>query len=217
MIPVESYLPAAQRGEVTGVILAGGAGVRMGGQDKGLLPVAGAPLIAHTLAAFSPQVGRVLISANRNLDAYRALGWPVVTDHLAGFPGPLAGMAAGLGAALTPWVAFVPCDSPLLPPDLVARLYAGAMSGGACIAVAAHGGRMEPVFCLLHTSLTPSLHEALAAGGRKVAHWFEQYSFSLVDLSDRSLCLFNANTPEEQRGLEARLGERLVARQEDSP
>ena len=113
------------REDVTGIVLAGGMGRRMGGVDKGLVPLAGRPLVAHVLERLAPQAGAIIVNANQNRDRYAAYGHPVVADEVGGFAGPLAGLHAGMTAATTPYVVTVPCDSPFLPGDLVARLAAG--------------------------------------------------------------------------------------------
>jgi molybdenum cofactor guanylyltransferase len=160
------------RHEVTGLVLAGGRGARMGGVDKGLVEVEGRTLVERVIERLQPQVGAMLISANRNLERYRAFGFPVLLDAEEGlepFPGPLAGMLAGLRAAATPWIATVPCDAPFLPTDLVSHL-AEALAG-ARAAVAYVGDRIEPVFCLLHVDLTDDLAAALAHGERRAEAW----------------------------------------------
>ncbi|HXY05076.1 MAG TPA: molybdenum cofactor guanylyltransferase MobA [Burkholderiaceae bacterium] len=157
------------RESITGVVLAGGRGARMGGADKGLVQFEGRLLIAHVLARLRPQVGEVIISANRNLERYRAFGDRVVEDDQASFGafcGPLAGMLAGLRHARLPWVAFVPCDSPAVPLDLVTRLSC-ATDGEQRPAVAVCDGRRQVVFCLMPTSLEPRLAATLAAGERR--------------------------------------------------
>jgi len=140
----------------------------MGGADKGLVRFDGRALVAHVLARLQPQVGEVLISANRNMDRYRAFGHRVVEDDRASFgpfAGPLVGMLAGLRQSRMPWVAFVPCDAPALPSDLVAAL--ARASAGARAAVASCGGRHQPVFCLLPTSLAAQLGATLDGGERR--------------------------------------------------
>jgi molybdenum cofactor guanylyltransferase len=144
----------------------------MGGVDKGLVEVEGRTLIERVMERLQPQVGPMLISANRNLDRYRGFGFPVLLDAEEGlepFPGPLAGMLAGLRAATTPWVATAPCDAPFLPLDLVPHL-AEALAG-ASAAVAYVGDQIQPVFCLLHVSVTEDLANALAHGERRAEAW----------------------------------------------
>jgi molybdopterin-guanine dinucleotide biosynthesis protein A len=154
---------------VAGVILAGGRGTRMGGADKGWVQWQGRFLVERVLDRLAPQVDRVTISANRNLERYRGLGVPVVEDEPAAFgpyAGPLAGMLAALRHCALPCAVFVPCDAPALAADLVARLVAGA-GDAATASVACSGGYRQPVFCLLPTSLAPRLAQALASGERR--------------------------------------------------
>jgi len=156
-------------GSVTGLILAGGEGRRVGGADKGLLDFRGQPLVAHALERLAPQVDGMLISANRNLVAYRAFGYPVLTDESTERQGPLAGIAAGLRACPTAWLAVVPCDCPHLPTDLVTRLMAG--KGIAPMAIAATAEGLQPTFMLCRRDLLPALEAALATGERKMRAW----------------------------------------------
>lgn len=162
------------REAITGLVLCGGRGSRMGGLDKGLQPFRGQPLVRHAIERLAPQVGSIMISANRNLDAYAAYGVPVRTDTLPDHPGPLAGVLAGLTHCQTEWLACVPCDSPWFPEDLVQRLALTAVQAGALAAVAvnADDGRMQPVFGLLHRSQRASLQAALEAGRLKAEDWW---------------------------------------------
>ena len=192
----------SSRPGITGVILAGGKARRMGGQDKGLLPLAGKPLIAHVLERLAPQVDRVSINANRNQTRYADLGVPVFSDQLDDYQGPLAGMAAALEQAETELVMLLPCDSPFIPPDLVARLQQALDSQQQDIAVAHDGQRMQPVWVLLRRELLPSLQQALADGVRRVDLWYAGQRTALVDLSDCPRTFANANTPEELHALE---------------
>jgi molybdenum cofactor guanylyltransferase len=200
--------PASQ---VTAIILAGGRATRMGGTDKGLVELAGRPMIAHVLAALAPQVDRVLINANRNHEAYAAFGWPVIADQEEGFLGPLAGLAAGLQAAATPLVITAPCDCPALAPDLVARLYSALEGENAEIAVPFDGERLQPVFALVRRELRDSLAAYLAGGDRKIDRWFAQHRLARVDFSDRPDTFVNVNDPDERAAVEARLlaGDRI--------
>jgi molybdopterin-guanine dinucleotide biosynthesis protein A len=193
------------RPPITAVILAGGRATRMGGEDKGLVELAGRPMIAHVLAALAPQVERVIINANRNLERYAAFGWPVVADEDSGFLGPLAGLAAGLRAADTPLVLTAPCDCPLLAPDLVARLYSALEAEDAEIAVPFDGERLQPVFALVKTELADSLAAYLGGGDRKIDRWFAQHRLARVDFSDRPENFVNVNDPGERAAVEARL------------
>ena len=155
--------------QVTAVILAGGMARRMGGLDKGLIELAGRPMVAHIHRAIAPQVRAVVINANRNLDAYAALGTAVVPDALTGFQGPLAGMASGLRAAHTDWILTLPCDSPFVPPDMADRMCAALLEQAAELAVASDGQRLQPVFALLSRSLLPSL--ARSTAGSPATEW----------------------------------------------
>lgn len=193
--------------EITGVVLAGGKARRMGGQDKGLLPLAGKALIAHVLERLTPQVKQVAINANRNQARYAEFGVPVFGDQLDDFQGPLAGMAAALEQADTELVVLLPCDSPLVPPDLVARLLRAMYEQQAEIAVAHDGRRMQPVWVLLRRELLPSLQQTLADGERKVDRWYAGHRTVTVDLSDCPPAFANANTPEELGALEQQLAD----------
>lgn len=195
-------------GDITGVILAGGRGRRMGGVDKGLTPLAGRPMVSHVIDALRPQVGALLINANRSEDEYARFGLPVVGDSVEGFAGPLAGMAAGLAAARTPYVVTAPCDSPLLPRDLVARLGQALRAARAQIAVAHDGERMHPVFALLDRRLLDSLHACLEAGERKIDRWFAGHDLAVCDFADEADCFVNVNDPDERSAIETRLAAR---------
>lgn len=188
---------------VTAIILAGGRATRMGGEDKGLIALAGRPMIAHVLDAVRPQVDAILINANRNQERYAAFGLPVVADREGGFQGPLAGMASGLAHCDTPLALTLPCDGPLVPADLVARLRAALGDGDA--AVAHDGERLQPVHALLRTSVLPSLERFLADGGRKIDRWYAGLDVREADFSGQRELFINVNTPEERARLEARL------------
>ncbi|MFQ3789699.1 molybdenum cofactor guanylyltransferase MobA [Halomonas sp. A29] len=191
--------------DITGLILAGGQGRRMGGRDKGLELLGGVALANHVQARLVGRVAEVLISANRHLEGYRDLADRVVTDSEGGFQGPLMGIYSGLCAASTPWVLVVPCDMPSLPLDLVDRMAAGI--GSHRIAVAHDGERLHPVVVLLEKVLAGDLHASLAAGERKVGRWFERHAWTTVDFSDCPEAFGNLNTEEDKRRLEARLNE----------
>lgn len=188
--------------EVTGVVLAGGRARRMGGQDKGLIELAGRPLVEHALAALGPQVAALMINANRNLERYRAYGHPVVADRVGDFSGPLAGMASALERATTGWIVTVPCDSPNVPADLVARLLAARAREDAELAVAHDGERLQPVFALLDRALLPSLEGFLAEGERKIDRWYARHRYARADFSDHPEAFLNANTPQDLERLE---------------
>jgi molybdopterin-guanine dinucleotide biosynthesis protein A len=193
-------MPAIPRSDITGLVLAGGRGSRMGGADKGLLPLGGRPLVAHVIERLAPQVGPLLINANRHQADYAALGFAVVADAESGFPGPLAGMLAGLQACTTPWLATAPCDSPQLPADLVQRLAAAAAEADAEVAIAAtiEGDRQQPqpVFALLHTDLRGPLADFLAAGQRKIDRFTGGRRQVIVPFDDAA-AFFNANAPQD--------------------
>lgn len=203
-------MPSDPAPDVTAVVLAGGRATRMGGQDKGLVTVAGKPMIAWVLEALAPQAGRRLINANRNLDAYAAFGCEVVPDTEAGFLGPLAGLAAALAVARSDFVLTVPCDSPLLAPDLAERLHAASLQSGADIAVAHDGERLQPVFALYRREVAPSLATYLAGGGRKIDRWYAAHSLVEVDFSDRRESFLNVNDPAGREALEARMAPRTA-------
>ncbi|BBP05996.1 molybdenum cofactor guanylyltransferase [Sulfuriferula plumbiphila] len=181
---------------ISAIILAGGAGRRMGGQDKGLVKLHDLPLVVHVLARILPQVDEILISANRNLDDYRALGYPVVMDVTDGFQGPLAGVLAGLHAARHEWVLTVPCDTPLLPADLVQQLVAPLLAGHAEIAVASAGGRAHPAIMVCARRLVDDLDQYLAGGGRAVHGWQARHRTSGVEFADAA-AFVNVNQPED--------------------
>ena len=189
--------------ELTGMILAGGQGRRMGGLDKGLVPFAGRPLVAHVRDRLLGRVAEVLINANRHRDAYGELADRVIADAEEGFQGPLMGIYSGLRAASTPWLVVLPCDTPALPGDLVARLVAGL--GEADIAVADDGERLHPVVALIHTELADDLAAALAAGERKIDRWYARHAWRRVDVSDCPDAFANLNTDDEKQRLEVAL------------
>ena len=186
-----------RREDVTGVVLAGGQGRRMGGVDKGLVPFRGAPMAAHAIARLAPQVGTIVVNANQNADAYAALGPRVVPDAVGGFAGPLAGLHAGLSAATTPFVATVPCDSPFLPLDLVERLAAALERANADVAVARTLDQPHPVFALVRTSVRPHLEAFLAGGGRKIDAWYASLAVAEAAFDDEADAFRNLNTRDE--------------------
>lgn len=196
--------------DVTGLVLAGGQGARMGGLDKGLQAFKGKTLAQHALARLRPQVGNLMLSANRHLADYAAFGIPVWTDAESeledDYAGPLAGMLAGLAHCPTAYLACVPCDAPLFPADLVARLGAALLADQADMAVAASRDpsgslRSQPVFCLMRSDMHASLAQYLQQGGRKVAVWLAQHRTATVAFDDAQ-AFSNANTLAELRGLE---------------
>jgi molybdopterin-guanine dinucleotide biosynthesis protein A len=194
------------RDDITGLILAGGRGARMGGVDKGLQSHRGMPLAMHALLRLGPQVGSLMINANRNLGAYESMGVPVWPDALPDYAGPLAGFLAGLEHCETPWLVTVPCDTPNFPEDLVARLAAGLEAEGAELAMAATrepDGRLQthPVFCLLPATLLESLVRFTTAGERKIDRWTAQHRTAVVAFDDPA-AFANANTAAELQQLQ---------------
>lgn len=183
--------------EVTGIVLAGGLGRRMGGLDKGLVDLDGRPMVAHAIARLAPQVAAIVVNANQNAERYAALGHPVVPDAVGGYAGPLAGLHAGMGAATTPYVVTVPCDSPFLPDDLVARLGAALDAAGAQVAVARAAGQRQPVFALVRRDLAPHLGAFLACGDRKVELWYAQLAVAEAPFDDCADAFRNINTRDE--------------------
>lgn len=188
------------REQMTGLILAGGRGSRMGGVDKGLQPFQGTTLAQHALARLALQVGGVMINANRNLDAYRGLGAPVWPDDPPDFAGPLAGMLAGLSHCATEYLLTVPCDTPNFPLDLSLRLAQGLEAADADIAVAysREGSELfpQPVFCLAKVSLSDSLRDFIARGERKTGFWARGLKNARVVFDDPA-AFFNLNTLAE--------------------
>lgn len=189
---------------ITGIVLAGGLARRMGGIDKGLIPFAGKPMVTHVLDRLKPQVGEILINANREIEHYTAFGYAVVSDEIEGYAGPLAGLHRGMGAASQPFVLTVPCDSPFLPTDLAERLMAGLVTNEADIAVAKTGSQAHPVFCLCKKSLKPHLEAFLQNGGRKIDTWYGTLNVVEVAFDDKSEAFANINTIEELQSLEDR-------------
>jgi molybdopterin-guanine dinucleotide biosynthesis protein A len=186
--------------KITGIVLAGGQGRRMGGVDKGLQLLAGKPMIEHVIARLSPQVDEIVINANQNLDKYGALGHEVAPDVTSGFAGPLAGLQAGLQAASHDLVVTAPCDSPFLPEDLVKRL--SESLGDNDLAVAKTGTQVHPVFALVRRALLEHLTAYLEAGGRKIDAWYASLKVVEVDFDDEADGFSNINTRDELRALD---------------
>lgn len=193
---------------ITGIILAGGLSRRMGGGDKGLLEIAGRPMLAHVIERLRPQVGCIAINANGDPARFASFGLPVVPDTIDGFVGPLAGVLAGMrwAAAHTPdarWIASVSSDAPLLPADVVARLAAAVQARENSIAIARSGGELHPVIGLWPVALADDLDASLRSGLRKVLHWTDRHGtvpvdFAFIEADGHSVDpFFNANTPDE--------------------
>jgi molybdenum cofactor guanylyltransferase len=192
--------------QITGLILAGGRGSRMGGVDKGLQLLGGVSLVAHVIAKLAPQVAALMINANRNLNAYAEFGVPVWPDENDDFAGPLAGIQAGLLHCQTPYLVTAPCDSPFLPANLVSQLTAARQNANADLAVATTAGvddnintiQAQPVFMLLKTELIVDLNQFLEDGGRKIETWYRRLNYTEVLFAD-AIAFRNINTPDELR------------------
>jgi molybdenum cofactor guanylyltransferase len=182
---------------VTGIVLAGGKGSRMGGVDKGLQRLRGKPMIEWVLLRLSPQVAEIVVNANQNRETYEKYGHRVVPDEVGGFAGPLAGLHAGLKAAASRLVVTVPCDSPFLPTDLVSRLRNALNEND--LAVAKTGDQPHPVFALMKTDVRESLEAFLASGGRKIDAWYAALKVVEVSFDDEADAFRNINTLEELR------------------
>ncbi len=200
--------------DITGLVLAGGRGTRMGGLDKGLQYFEDEPLALRALQRLAPQVSTTLLNANRNTLTYEFFGAPVLADAAPDFPGPLAGLLVGLAHCTTPWLITVPCDAPRFPVDLAQRLAAALAADEADIAIAsapqtqADGStvmRAQPVFSLVRTSLRDSLEQFMKTGGRKVSAWMALHRTVEVSFDrpgDAPDAFANANTLTELRALE---------------
>jgi molybdenum cofactor guanylyltransferase len=206
----------ARGSQVTGVLLAGGQSRRMGGGDKGLLPLAGKPMLGHVICRLQPQVGAVVINANGDPGRFAAFGLPVVADTIAGFVGPLAGVLAGMrwSAANAPaarWIVTAAGDAPLLPDNLVTELIAAVAGRPHAIALAQSHGELHPVIGLWPIALADDLEEQLGAGVRKVLAWTDRHGTVPVPFPPARVCgididpFFNANTPQELDQLRAML------------
>ena len=208
MMPIPPPMPipaSVPREAVSGLVLAGGMGRRMGGVDKGLQRLQGRPMVQHVIERLAPQVDEVLLNANRNTDVYARFAYPVVPDQWSDFPGPLAGVHAGLQVSAHPLLVTVPCDSPFLPADLVFRLWTALTVQGAEIAVATTDGRLHPVFCLCRRSVLPNLEDFLKGGGRAFHRWYGTLNRVDVPFDDVAAAFENINTPAELAGFEAAL------------
>ena len=196
--------------QITGLILAGGRGTRMGHVDKGLQNFRGAPMALHVMLRLQPQVGEVMINANQNLGPYESFGLPVWPDEMQGYAGPLAGMQTGLIHCTTDYMVTAPCDSPFLPTNLVERLAQGMLDADADVAVAVTGEgatrQVHPVFCLMKASLMQHLTEFLRGGGRKVDAWYASLITAEVHFEDEA-AFRNINTVAELKSFEPAAGQ----------
>ena len=182
---------------VTGLILAGGQARRMGGIDKGLIELGGRSMISYIIAALTPQVGDIIINANRNVSDYEAYGYLVISDDMDNYLGPLAGMASGLKQCNTDYIATVPCDGPVLVDCYVDTLISTAEKSNSKISVAFDGQRLQPVYALIHASLLDDLNDFLISGERKIDLWYAKHHFVKADFSDHKDMFTNINTPED--------------------
>jgi len=194
--------------DITAVILAGGRAKRMGGKDKGLIKVNNRFMIEFAIEKLLPQVGHLLINANRNLEHYKSLNHPVVSDdNISDYNGPLAGILSALKTCTTKYILTIPCDSPFFPDNLSIRFLSTLIESDADICVAHDGNRMQPVFALIKSELTDSLQNYLDNGDRKIDLWYKKHHAVLADLSDFKDISLNINTPEELLNLEQKLTE----------
>lgn len=188
------------KGNITAVILAGGKGRRLGGQDKGLVKYKGKMLIEHVLDRIKPQVNSILINANRNQQAYRQYGYPVINDELNDYQGPLAGFATAMKTTKSDYIITLPCDGPMLATDLVSRMIDSLTNNSHSIAVAHDGERLQPVYALIPVTLIDSLEDYLSNGDRKIDLWYAEHKTVLVDFSDNVESFFNINTEKQRLG-----------------
>ena len=191
--------------EITAVIVAGGRSSRFAGQDKGLLEFRGKPMVQHIIERLSPQVGRLVINANRNIDEYSKFSLPVIGDLLGEYQGPLAGISAALDAATTPYLLTVPCDCPLVPDDLVHQLATAMTNQGTDIAVAHDGLQLQQMFMLLSCALSGDLHDFLSAEQRAVRDWLSRHDVAIADFSGSAQAFININSKDDLVELESGL------------
>ncbi|MDZ7802526.1 molybdenum cofactor guanylyltransferase MobA [Thiohalophilus sp.] len=182
---------------ITGIVLAGGRARRMQGQDKGLLPYQGRPLIEHVCERLRPQVAKLCLNANRHREIYQRYGYPVIEDMWPDFPGPLAGFYSALQQCAGEWFCFVPCDTPQLPTDLVARLRETATKAQVPVVAVTDGEHLHGTLCLLHRSCESALLSYYQQGHHRVQEWIRSQSYALVDYGDQSQALININEPQQ--------------------
>lgn len=197
-------MPTINQQDVTAVILAGGKGRRLKGQDKGLVNYKSKPLIEHVLEGITPQVKSVLINANRNIETYQAYGHPVINDELSDFQGPLAGFATAMKVADTPYIVTLPCDGPIVATDLVSRFIETLKTALSpeTLVVAHDGKRHQPVYALLPVATLDSLQFFLGNGDRKIDLWFKNHPVLYADFSDKPDVFSNINTEEQRQVME---------------
>jgi molybdenum cofactor guanylyltransferase len=185
--------------DICTVILAGGQGRRMQGQDKGLLEWRGKPLIEHVLEALQVDLQGLMISANRNIERYRSYGYPVLHDSIGDYQGPLIGILTAMQHCRRNYLLCIPCDSPEPPPQLVERLSDCMLREDARCAICYDGKRLQPLFSLLSRNLQPQLEQFLADGRRKVHDFFEESYPAICDFSDLQQHFYNFNNPEDMQ------------------
>jgi len=192
---------------ITALILAGGKGRRLGGQDKGLVHYQGRPLIEYVIERIQPQVENILINANRNQETYANYGFPVIHDELSDYQGPLAGFATAMKVANSSHIITMPCDGPLLPKDLVDRMLAELHNSTdlkETLVVAHDGERLQPVYALIPIRLIDSLERFLEEGNRKIDLWYSKHHMKIADFSNNPSVFDNINTEEQRINMEAK-------------
>ena len=194
-------MPAINHKDITAVILAGGQGRRMGGEDKGLIEFNGHPIIEILIEQLKKQQVDIIINANRNHDIYQAYGLPVVSDELADFQGPLAGFATAINAVKTDYILTLPCDGPFLADNFVELFIEAQACEQSTICVADDGERLQPVYALIDVKLIGSLNEFLQSGDRKIDRWYAQHKYTRVDFSNKKTMFGNINRPEDRQAL----------------
>ena len=206
IVPVSGYndtnfhqpaAPMITAKQITAVILAGGRGTRMGGQDKGLVQLDGKPMIGHVISALVSQADSLIINANRNLETYAAFGYPVIRDELEGFQGPLAGILCALDRIDSPYLLCVPCDVPGLPGDLARRLSTALQEQQGELAVVHDGEKLQPAFALIPTELRDDLRDYMQRGERRLRSWCREHRLALADYSDQPESFANINDAGE--------------------
>ncbi len=193
------------KNEITGVILAGGQARRMEGKDKGLILLNEKPMIEYVINILKPQVGNLIINANRNHEKFSKYGFKIISDELSGFCGPLAGMASALNIIETRFLLTAPCDSPFISDNLAQRLITALETEDADISVVHDGERLQPVFCLIKKELLSSMTDFLDEGERKIDKWFNQHHVAIADFSDIPHSLDNLNTYNDIKAVESAL------------
>ena len=194
-------MQSIQKSDITAVILAGGLGRRMGGRDKGLIEFNGQPIIELLIGKLEEQDIKIVINANRNQSTYQRYGYPVLSDELADFQGPLAGFATAMKAVETSYILTLPCDGPLLADNLIEKFIDAHAKSNAEICVADDGERLQPVYALIRVDLVDDLDAFLHSGDRKIDRWYAQHDFTRVDFSGQKNMFANINKPEDQAAL----------------